>query len=172
MGGDPLNLDNTMLETPEEFAHFVEFRNGAFYILPSAFAGAINQNRVGLLNDLGNEVDTEGAREQDLVFAVFKSGTIGLHTADAYRITREGRVFDGYCPIAVNLSDVGSTDKEELETTLHAISAVSDEASGHSLGVDWEDAASHVKPGMTGHFEISHVDDEGITLELVVTGKS
>lgn len=88
--------------------------NGAYYLPAVEIAKALQENRIGELTETGNEVNSEGTKEADLKFAVFTHGTIGMRVVDAFRITPQGRIYEGYCPIPVMLADVTYADENEV----------------------------------------------------------
>ena len=72
---------------------------------------AFRENRVGRI--LEKVIDSDG-NDVNIVAVVFKAGTIGYWVADAYRITEDGRTYDGDTAIPVRLSEVGHMDDENF----------------------------------------------------------
>lgn len=152
-----------------KYAQLVEHRNGAFYLLPSALLSAWKQNRVGELDDPGNEVNSEGTKEEDLKFAVFIAGTVGMRVVDAYRITAEGRIYEGYCPVPVALKDVSYADDDEVREALDAIVAKRGRFDQRiTVEIPMDDMAFHdsMAPGVSGIFTVNDTTADGMTITL------
>lgn len=98
--------------------------NGAYYLPPDEIERAWKENRVGELNEPGENVNSDGTKEEDLKFAIFASGTIGYYVVDAFRITLDGRIYEGSLPVPVRLSDVTYADEEEFKECLEKIKAL------------------------------------------------
>lgn len=157
-----------------KYAHLVEYRNGAFYLLPSALLSAWKQNRVGELDDPGNEVNSEGTKEEDLKFAVFTAGTIGMRVVDAYRITAEGRIYEGYCPVPVALKDVSNADDEEVREALDTIVAKRgrfDQGITVEIPMDEKTFDEWMEPGENGIFTVEDTTADGMTITLFANAR-
>lgn len=158
------------MNVPHEFAHLVEYRDGGYFLLPAAWSAAVRENRVGEIFEPGNEVTLDGLEEKDIKFIVFQQGTIGMWSVDAFRITAQGQIYDGYYPVPVRLSEVSPPVAAEMQLLSDLLNERSQSTALQAhISVDWQREGALVelvRTGSTGHFTVTNSDAEGVELRL------